>query len=401
MDSTPLHRVSQPMDQLTQLSKVNPTARGVGESLQHENVTTQKANSTFAPVKLLEEQLFSLEQHVPLQILKNPQLMKAEWAWKLLVLQNLTLGEQHPQVVQSNLVESRIPQNDLFTQEEQLQTTSDLATTTTAQGDTGSLANASRQVPNTSTVRSLETPGHLPLPNPSGESTKFSQPYIDQSGRTSPLGQGGAESQPIPETPQSVSIIAELAVRQLWSLLTTSTSLQGKGSPQIMMNLKTDPPIIPFASMNHDTIALAKNRTDRIQLQQWVVQDRLLAGVLDNPYERMGSGLFYLPSQNDGEAPPHRAVKWEAHRQTRIGTGGKLVHRIRLNLDVQGQALTCIVTAQRPQLFVHFLSDDRKLLHHLRQGEPLLVSPLSACGWDLLGWTAGLATENEGQDGQS
>lgn len=307
MDSTPINRASSTTDQLAQLSQVSPVTRSIGDGLHTNSSATSKTGLTPTPLTRLEEQLFSLEQHIPLQILKSPQLMKTEWAWKLIVIQHISLGTQSSQ-------------EDIL------------------------------------------------------------QPHVNLN--------------------SSLNVGAETVVRQLWSLLISSISQGSKGSSQVQMNMNTDQSIVPFAAMNQDTIALAASPTDANRLQQWVVQDRLMASVLDNPYERMGAGVFF-PTTVVADKLPHTAVKWEAHRQTRIGAAGKLIHRIRLDVDVQGQSLTCIVTAQRPQLFVHFLSDDTKLVNHLKQGERVIAGPLSQCGWDLIGWTAGLSDKDEEGGGQS
>ncbi|GMA61735.1 hypothetical protein [Alicyclobacillus fastidiosus] len=285
--------------------------------------------------------MFALEQHVPLAILQNPQLQKAEWAWKLLVMQQLT------------------------------------ASFSALNDDTerGTLSVGSRQ---TEQAGSSNGDGQADVSRGFAESALHS-PAV---GSATSLGMERAE----------------VAVRKLWELLADTAAQSDKLGESVDLNFKTDPPLLPFASMNRETIALAENKHDASRLQAWVLQDRMLAGVLDNPYERMGGGVFFPTSHVQSQDPPYQAVKWKAHRQTRIGAAGKLIHRIRLEMEVQGRPLTCIVTAQRPQLFVHFVSDDTRLLSHLKRGEEVVSQPLRACGWELIGWTAGQGVHGEDVD---
>lgn len=204
------------------------------------------------------------------------------------------------------------------------------------------------------------------------------------------------------EATSQMPVQTEAAVRQLWGLLSAIAPSVGKEAKQVHLNFRPSAPLVPFSALGEEAIQQGNRPSDTSKLVQWVVQDRLSAAIVENPYERLGGGLYYPETQGERtNQPPHVAVKWEAHRQTRIGAAGKLIHRLRFDLEVQGQPVTCIVTAQRPQLLVHFATDHVPLLTHLRRGEHMVTAPLAATGWELVSWTAGLASqEGEGSEWQ-
>jgi hypothetical protein len=342
MDSSPLSRASSIVDAVEQLKRTTPiTQRG------SEAVRTSSSAAANQPADVRQpdgtgDALFALERHLPLRILQNPLLLKAEWAWKLLVLQQLA---HFPQEVP---VEQPMENTNKAMQEEPTQT--------------------------------------------QATQTQATQTQATQTQATAAAAVSGQPEQ------NPIIQLAEGAVRELWTLLSSlDAQAADNRRPQVQMEMRVASPLLPFAAMNQDTILLAKQKTDAERLQSWVLRDRLVASVLDNPYERVGGGLFFLPPLNPDDTV-RRGIKWEAQRQTRMGATGKLMHRVRIELEVQRQPLTCIITAQRPQLLVHFVSADAHLLRHLEQGAPLLTDPLAACGWDLVQWTTGQA-DTQGEEG--
>ncbi|WAH35440.1 hypothetical protein [Alicyclobacillus dauci] len=445
MDSGQIPHISSVTDRLSQLSRTSPVGRGVGEGHQSEPATSStsgRVDQTAKTVHMTAEQLFALEQHVPIQILQNPQLLKAEWAWKLLVLQELTKDDifksseaanPSPSVESGASEASKGPSQGNPYGTRNADSVNDVSKVVAQHGRdsaTGPISvrehvmpsNATHQTASTgqaqvagnvdrTLVQSLESQSQTEhasnqqqfqnapenrMPGNAaravdGQQVRNSGSQASPGAATTNQAAAGSSEMTHPQMNQ-----AELAVRQLWTILTASSAQAHRTSGQIQMNFKPDPPVLPFSSMNQDTIALAHDKSDAQRLENWVVQDRLVSSVLDNPYERQGAGLFFTSAAPPtGNESPQTAVKWTAQRQTRVGTGGKLIHRVRFDLEVSGRPLTCIVTASRPQLLVHFVTDDRKLLTHLERGESVVTAPLKAAGWELIGWTAGQPTTDE------
>lgn len=420
MDS-PITRITS-ADQLSKLNRLNPVTRGVGSGVDTPSAGSEKVGTPVSSTRGVDDQMFALEQHVPLAILQNPQLLKAEWAWKLLVLQQLTAalpagtddtapgarGEGAPQTQhagspngdgQAN-VSPGSTASALHAHTVSATTSIPAESSAGGSGVFGSGAVSEAKGSSQLFTGSGSSPESSTAPRlANSDATGTNPPTAGAGTRLSEHTEGAAfapSSAPTGTDPGLLGMErAEIAVRKLWELLADTAARSDKPGDTVDLHLKTDPPLLPFASMNKETIALAQNKHDATRLQAWVMQDRMVAGVLDNPYERTGGGLFFPPPQVQQQDPPYQAVKWKAHRQTRIGAGGKLIHRIRLEMEVQGHALTCIVTAQRPQLFVHFVSDDTRLLSHLQRGEDVVSQPLRACGWELIGWTAGQGVHGE------
>lgn len=323
---------SQTPSQVHRVSSVPPAGgQAVQEGKNRSTSQIPESTRTF-----IDQQLFALEQYVPVQILQNPQLLKAEWAWKIFIMQHLALQG----MFQSQTNSSKTPSIAHDTQSSSI------------------AQNTERQA---SVV--------------SSESRDGSAPVVQPPTQPSPL-QEGAEP------------FAQAVVQRLWNALST-ISRQSESSPNhVYVNRRTESPILPFASMNQEIVQFGQAPTDKHRLSAWMLEDRIVSSALDNPYEQIGGGLFFPPLPVES-APPHEAVKWTAHRQTRMGAGGKLIHRIRFEVDVKGHSLTCILTAQRPQLLIHFVSPHVKLRKFLEQGADFVNEPLRQCGWDLVSWTTG------------
>lgn len=431
-----------------QIQRVPSITPGSGQAVQ-QGKTGSSAHVPESAQKLIDNQLFALEKFVPVQILQNPQLLKAEWAWKVFIMQQLALH---------GVFDTSTSSPEVTTQGSPLPNSSpDTSSSGSSSRDAASLGHPSQDVPSSGLLSpDARTSGasssgiqtvsqgqnHPSEPLPQSQSHESFQPLspvvqapdtgkgiqpspprtvsMSESvsttadnlvSRTTSSGNGEAASnqfQPLTSPsssqttrPTSVAAnstpagktnrlqpLAQAVVQQLWNALTT-ISRQSQTSPNhAYVSQRTDSPILPFASMNQDTIQLGQTPTDQHRLSTWVLEDRMVSSVLDNPYEQIGGGLFFPPATEES-TPPHHAVKWNAHRQTRMGAGGKLVHRIRFEIDVKGHAVTCILTAQRPQLLVHFVSDHVKLRSYLEHGMQIVGEPLRQYGWDLVSWTAG------------
>ncbi|WP_067617277.1 hypothetical protein [Alicyclobacillus acidiphilus] len=341
MDNIPVQRPSPAAGNVSLTQRIHPTGPGVGRPGTEVTGARHSASSLVQRLQSVEEQLFALERHVPLQILQNPQLLKAEWAWKLLVLQQLFQQDAADPLLQpseSGSVNASSPDQ---------------------------AAHVSEHV--SAQVSTADSPESEPLSQPSTETVPVSSSEPSQ---------------------------LEMVVKQLWNVLASVSS--DSHTPTASLNIRTDSPLLPFSSMSRDIIEEASSKADKQKLTNWVVRDRLTSSVIDNPYERSGGGLLFIDSPRP-ERPPYRAAKWHARRQTRMGSGGKLIHRIRFDFEVQGHAVTCLITAQRPQLFVHFLSDHENLLKHLKNGPGVVAEPLAKVGWELQGWTVARPDETMGE----
>lgn len=520
MDNIPISRATSAGGSISSTDKIRPPAQGVGQTQTDAPRLGKAASSRVQTTQLTEEQLFAIEQHVPIQILQNPQLLKAEWAWKLLLMQNLfqeqsttttgsdtalyethaprQVGNQVPPEESSssagsesssgspnlqsdinarghdNLVSdsrtSTVPNesvdswrtfdardgvgagqeragrgetnvgqvpDDAFDDSDVWQAldVNDFGGTRESSNGNGKFnfqqANLREDADNTNIQTSsnaLTSSGgqnpdeteqistsqlsqsHISMEHPvdsqspsdgpapvfrSESSTSEAAASSPESTLESASFQASTRQSPSPPLNQQPNVAEtlqlqfETVVRQLWSALTAGLPRSGHESLSMSMDFQTDPPLLPFSAMTHETIAQASSKTDEQKLTNWVIQDRLTAGVVDHPYERSGAGLVFIDPPQQPDKPPYRAVKWRAHRQTRMGSGGKLIHRIRLDLEFQGQGVTCVITAQRPQLFVHFLSNHTRLLDHLQNGPKVVTEPLAKCGWELIGWTVG------------
>lgn len=189
----------------------------------------------------------------------------------------------------------------------------------------------------------------------------------------------------------------KVSVTHLWSVM---RELAQSTERHTLVRLRECPssPLVSFASMGREWLEQGLGPADRMRLVQWVMMDRLIASVTPHPFDRRGSGLFLVPHSNAREHPV--AVRWRAERRTRMGSRGKLVHRLRLDLELDGHALACVLTAQRPALHVHITcSPDAPFVKYLQAAGQHVAPSLEACGWELTSWT--VDHEGEGSDATS
>lgn len=396
------------------VNRIQPTTPGSQKEIHGDSLGTEKHVRGTASTHALEQQLFALEQHVPVNILQNPQLLKAEWAWKLLVLQQLAMHSSmssetnaRPSATPTTQSQSEAGSHTLSSADGSLSGVNNLSSLAkeNALADTSAVGAKAQVIQSQSRPQSNQTVDIV-------SQTVFDQTPVTQTRIASSVEQPqtvlpATSSQQAPGSSQANSTsttdmssqqamvgterleqMAAPVVHQLWQVISLLGRQSDRGPQEVFLNLRTDPPILPFNSMNQETLSLASTKTDENRLSTWVLEDRLVSSVLDNPYERVGGGVFFTPRNTEPNSPNH-AVKWKADRQTRVGIGGKMIHRIRLEVQVGGHPLTCILTAQRPQLLVHFVSDQVKLRNFLDRGADIVCEPLRTCGWDLVGWTTG------------
>ncbi|WP_206830820.1 hypothetical protein [Alicyclobacillus fructus] len=188
-----------------------------------------------------------------------------------------------------------------------------------------------------------------------------------------------------PESGQVVDGVLAGTVKHLWSVM-RQLARSAEGNSTIRLREHPGSSLISFASMGRDWIHQVAEPADQAKLTNWVLLDRLLASVAPHPFDRRGGGLFCIP---ESVRRDHSlAIRWRAERRTRMGPKGKLVHRLRLDLELDGRALTCVLTAQRPALHVNIICPpDAPFLKYLQAAEPHVAPSLKACGWDLTSWT--------------
>ncbi|WP_367307410.1 hypothetical protein [Alicyclobacillus acidocaldarius] len=212
----------------------------------------------------------------------------------------------------------------------------------------------------------------------------------------------GAMSQeaafPVQQPPHDVEArnagILAASVRHLWSVMRElAQSTDGHSTLRLRENPSS--PLVSFGSMGREWIHQGLGPAEQKRLMQWVMLDRLLASVAPHPFDRRGAGLFVIQDPARRDHPV--AVRWRAERRTRMGPRGKLVHRLRLDLELDGHPLICVLTAQRPALHVHITcSQDAPFVAYLRAARQAVAPSLQACGWELTSWT--VAHEGDGPD---
>ncbi|WP_062309084.1 hypothetical protein [Alicyclobacillus sendaiensis] len=188
--------------------------------------------------------------------------------------------------------------------------------------------------------------------------------------------------------------ILATSVRHLWSVM-RELAQAADGPSTLRLRENPSSPLVAFGSMGREWIAQAFAPAEQKRLLQWVMLDRLVASVAPHPFDRRGAGLFVISGGARRDHPV--AVRWRAERRTRMGARGKLVHRLRLDLELSGHPLVCVLTAQRPALHVHITcSQDAPFVAYLRAARPALTPALQACGWELTSWT--VDHEGDGPD---
>ncbi|AEJ43239.1 hypothetical protein [Alicyclobacillus acidocaldarius] len=188
--------------------------------------------------------------------------------------------------------------------------------------------------------------------------------------------------------------ILAASVRHLWSVI-RELAQSTEGHATLRLRERPTSSLISFASVGREWIHQGLGPAEQNRLMQWVLLDRLLASVAPHPLDRRGTGLFVI--QNPARRDPPVAVRWRAERRTRVGLRGKLVHRLRLDLELHGHPVTCVLTAQRPALHVHITcSQDAPFIAYLRAAQQVLAPSLQACGWELTSWT--VDDEGDGPD---
>ncbi|GMA58972.1 hypothetical protein GCM10025858_34750 [Alicyclobacillus sacchari] len=93
MDNPPIGSSGRVDRALEPTQQVRPTPR-LPVDRTDERIAQAPAHApanalTEAELARLDDALFSLEQHVPYQLLQNPLWLKAEWAWKVLLVQHM------------------------------------------------------------------------------------------------------------------------------------------------------------------------------------------------------------------------------------------------------------------------------------------------------------------------
>jgi len=188
--------------------------------------------------------------------------------------------------------------------------------------------------------------------------------------------------------------ILAASVRHLWSVMRELVQSTG-GHSTVRLRENPSSPLVSFASMGRDWIDQGLGPAEQRRLMQWVLLDRLLASVAPHPFDRRGAGLFVIQDPVRRDHPV--SVRWRAERRTRMGSRGKLVHRLRLDLELDGHPLICVLTAQRPALHVHITcSQDAPFVAYLRAARQDVAPSLQACGWELTSWT--VDHEGDGPD---
>jgi hypothetical protein len=183
----------------------------------------------------------------------------------------------------------------------------------------------------------------------------------------------------------------EEGTKTLWSLLATASHDTAQVTGQTSWKgTVPDSTILPFRLVNHDMLE-KQNKT----VQHWVVQDRLVSSVQTTPYERSGAGLFFPPPIHS-EQSTQQAVRWRAARQTKVGSNGRMVHRIQFEMMLGTDPVKCSLTCALPTLLLHFETNNERLRLHLSAGKDIIQPLLSRQGYELHQWTVSHIEDSEG-----
>ncbi|MCY0896855.1 MAG: hypothetical protein OWS03_11295 [Alicyclobacillaceae bacterium] len=186
----------------------------------------------------------------------------------------------------------------------------------------------------------------------------------------------------VKEDSNAVTVSPEDALQNFWSML---DELAVDSSSELV-GLDKGPsgnPLVSFSTLQVSDIPALRASG----LLAPVLLDRLTAATVIDPYERSGRGLFLTAERSRGKS---RAVRWQANRQTKLGTAGRIVHRIDLKLSLASGPVSLQVTAMQPFLFVHLSSGDVMTLRDFESNESAARLALRQCGWELRQWTTGL-----------
>ncbi|SIS91035.1 hypothetical protein [Alicyclobacillus vulcanalis] len=343
-------------------SHLAPTARGVErtppigtERAEHgaTRPTSQGTSATLEREAALGSSLDALEE-IPYEILRDDALWASERAWRT-ALQGL-LFEMEGQTSGATFSPREMPSVPHGSRNVADQP-----------GQNGSVANdpASSEVQDAG-LRAQVSGVHTP-------------PWRPVSNLSDGIGQQDAVEG------EGASALLVSTVRHLWAAM---RELVQQGEAQSTVRLREAPtsPIIPFASMGHAWTQHGLSSADQARLAHWILLDRLLASVAPHPFDRRGGGVF-VPNGEQQTGHPI-AIRWRAERRTRLGPRGKLVHRLRLDLQLEGRPLTCVLTAQRPALHVHITCPPgAPYVGYLEKAPERIAAPLQACGWELTSWT--------------
>lgn len=157
------------------------------------------------------------------------------------------------------------------------------------------------------------------------------------------------------------STLAELSSTDIVQRWTTDIPL---GQPALAPD--TPLPLIPLSMVTALPMAWPA------ALKKLVLRDRLLAGVRDAGQSMLGEGLFLLNALSPdelslglvgnpfGSGSAHdrvRATRWRAERHSMPLADGRMVHRLRVDVQVDGQAVEITILSCHPALSIHVASD--------------------------------------------
>lgn len=181
----------------------------------------------------------------------------------------------------------------------------------------------------------------------------------------------------------------EAALKVLWSILADVSDENRQDSWRTtVQDLHSKGSIVEFSQLHHGDINHLSPAA-----QQWMIEDRLISSVQMDSYERIGQGLFLLPSQSG--RTDRVAHRFHARKQTRITGRGKLVHRIQFDIRVNDKPVRCTIISAKPSLLVHFDTNDIKLEKHITRGQERVAEVLKNEGWQLMQWSVSPFSEDK------
>lgn len=200
-----------------------------------------------------------------------------------------------------------------------------------------------------------------------------------------------------PATNVSQPEVLQRGIQSLWQQLDHLSQTNAQASATLHWpDDMPQQPVTPFAALSE-----ADTRKLPAQHKAGVVLDRLQGAAATPTDPRTGSGLFFpglvIPQLPPGEA--HKAVRWQAERQTRITKTGQIVYRLKVNLDVSGRPVEITFLSAKPSLSVHIKTPDHHLRRRIDQPDAGIAATLRALGWNVDNWSA--SEEMPGASGSS
>jgi len=346
-------RITSPVIPPSLGPKLNPNATkpaGLLKGLTEDRSQTSVAQTTSQEqpdIGTVGNQILqSLSQLLPVEVLKSFSLTKAEWAWRMVLV------------------------DELFGRSGVKNETSDLSMTS----DKG-----------TSTESAVIDAGDAGAPEVQRESQ-------NQGAVLKTSAQATQNAAQVARNGQSIENEAENTVSLWWNFLDNlERTVQRENSRNTWFGSLPEDQMVPFARLSSENLSGAS----LTQVKE-VLADRLVSAVVTENGIHFGAGLFVPPQENPASIQK-TVVRWRGERQNKVNRHGQLVCRLSLKFEIQQWPVEVVFLSARPSLQVYIRTNHPKLKNAAASPDSALDKNLKEAGWQIDRWAVSPLTEERSE----